>query len=80
MEEELQQQMTDALNEQICNDNVQSAEDAVPSLNAQEIFPDLKKGIKLAKSPSQWSTANATTANAPTANATTLSNYPVTTQ
>ncbi|CAB3997754.1 Hypothetical predicted protein [Paramuricea clavata] len=47
VEEELQQQMTDALNEQICDDNVQSAEDAVPSLNAQEIYPDLKKGIKL---------------------------------
>jgi hypothetical protein len=73
MEEELQQQMTDALSEQICDDNVQSAEDAVPSLNAQEIFPDLKKGIKLPKSPLQWSTANDFFQL-------TFSNYPVTTQ
>jgi hypothetical protein len=73
MEEELQQQMTDALNEQICDDNAQSAEDAVPSLNAQEIFPDLKKGIKLPKSPLQWSTANDFFQL-------TFSNYPVTTQ
>ena len=73
MEEELQQQMTDALNEQICDDNVQSAENAVPSLNAQEIFPNLKKGIKLPKSPLQWSTANDFLQL-------TLSNYPVTTQ
>ena len=29
MDEELQQQMTDALNEQVCEDNVQSVEDVV---------------------------------------------------
>ncbi len=51
--------MTDALNEQICDDNVQSVEDVVSCSNAQEVFPDLKKGIKLQKSPLQWSTANA---------------------
>ena len=39
--------MTDALNEQICEDNIQSVEDVVSSLNSQETFPDLKKGIKL---------------------------------
>ena len=58
MDEELQQQMTDALNEQICEDNVQSVEDVLSSLNSQETFPDLKKGIKLPKSPLQWSNAN----------------------
>ncbi len=47
MEEGLQQQMTDALNEQICDDNVQSVEHIFSSLNAQEIFRDLKKGIPL---------------------------------
>ena len=58
LDEELQQQMTDALNEQICEDNVQSVEDVVSSLSSQETFPDLKKGIKLPKSPLQWSNAN----------------------
>ena len=58
MDEELQQQMTDALNKQICEDNIQSVEDVVSSLNSQETFPDLKKGIKLSKSPLQWSNAN----------------------
>ena len=58
MDEELRQQMTDALNEQICEDNIQSVEDVVSSLNSQETFPDLKKGIKLPKSPLQWSNAN----------------------
>jgi hypothetical protein len=58
MEEELQQQMTDALNDQVCEDSVQSVEDVISSLNSQEIYPDLKKGIKLPKSPIQWSNAN----------------------
>ena len=58
MQEELQQQMTDALNDQICDDNVQSVEDTFSRLNAQETLPDLKRGIKLPKSPLQWSNAN----------------------
>jgi hypothetical protein len=36
MEEELQQQMTDALNDQVCEDSVQSVEDVISSLNTQE--------------------------------------------
>ena len=49
--DELQQQMTEALN----NDN---HEDDISTLNIHENFPDLKRGIKLLKSPLQWSTAN----------------------
>jgi hypothetical protein len=47
MEEELQQQMTDALNDQvyIYEDSVQSIEDVISSLNSQESYPDLKNGI-----------------------------------
>ena len=30
----------------------------ISPINTQESFPDLKKGIKLPKSPLQWSTAN----------------------
>mgnify|MGYP002804228504 CR=1 FL=1 len=73
MQEELQQQMMDALNDQICDDNVQSVEDTVSRLNVQETFPDLKRGIKLPKSPLQWSYANDFFHF-------TLSNYPVTPQ
>ena len=73
MQEELQQQMTDALNDQICDDNVQSVEDTFSRLNAQETLPDLKRGIKLPKSPLQWSNANDFFHL-------TLSNCPVTTQ
>ena len=58
MDEELQQQITDALNEQICEDNVQSVEDVVSSLNFQETFSDLKKGIKLPESPLEWYNGN----------------------
>ena len=49
MEEELQQQMTDALNDKGYEDSVQSVENVVPSLNSEESYPDLKKGIKLPK-------------------------------
>jgi hypothetical protein len=73
MEEELQQQMTDALNDQVCEDSVQSVEDVISSLNSQESYPDLKKGIKLPKSPIQWS-------NATDFFQFTLSNQPITTQ
>ena len=58
MEEELQQQMTDALNDKGYEDSVQSVENVVSSLNSEESYPDLKKGIKLPKSPLQWSIAN----------------------
>lgn len=58
MDDELKQQMTDALNEQVCEDNVKSVEDVVSNVNSQEAFPDLKKGIKLLNSPLQWSNAN----------------------
>jgi hypothetical protein len=73
MEEELQQQMTDALNDQVCEDSVQSVENVISSLNTQESYPDLKKGIKLPKSPIQWSNANDFFQF-------TLSNQPITTQ
>ena len=58
MEEELQQQMTDTLNDQVYEDSVQSVENVVPRLNSEESYPDLKKGIKLPKYPLQWSIAN----------------------
>lgn len=59
LEDELQQQMTDALNEhQTDEDNVEQTGPEIPSLIRQENFPVLKKGIKLPKSPLQWSTAN----------------------
>ena len=73
MEEELQQQMTNTLNDQVCEDSVQSVEDVISSLNSQESYPDLKKGIKLPKSPIQWSNANDFFQF-------TLSNQPITTQ
>ena len=73
MEEELQQQTTDALNDQVCKDSIQSVENVVPSLNSEESYPDLKKGIKLPKSPLQWSIANDFFQF-------TLSNHPITMQ
>ena len=73
MEEELQQQMTDALNDQVYEDSVQSVENVAPSLNSEESYPDLKKGIKLPKSPLQWSIANDFFQL-------TLSNHPITMQ
>ena len=56
LEDELQQQMTEALNK---NDNEEDVVDPdVSHFSTEENFPDLKKGIKLPKSPLQWSTAN----------------------
>ena len=73
MEEELQQQMKDALNDQVYEDSAQSVENVAPSLNSEESYPYLKKGIKLPKSPLQWSIANDFFQL-------TLSNYPITMQ
>ena len=47
MEEELQQQMTDALNDQVYKDSVQSVENVAPSLNSEESYPDLNKITKI---------------------------------
>ena len=48
--------MTEALNK---NDNEEDVVDPdVWHFSTEENFPDLKKGIKLPKSPLQWSTAN----------------------
>ena len=56
LEDELQQQMTEALNK---NDNEEDVVDPdVSHFSTEENFPDLKKGIKLPKLPLQWSTAN----------------------
>ena len=65
--------MTDALNEQGCEDNAKSVEDVVSNFNSPETFPHLKKGIKLPKSPLQWSNTNDFFKF-------TLSNNPITTQ
>jgi hypothetical protein len=58
LEDELQQQMTEALNEHHNEDNVDPVNPELSSVNSQENFPGIKKGIKLPKSPLQWSTAN----------------------
>ena len=58
MEEELQQHIQDVLNEQACEEEVESIVDTISSQKSEETFPDLKKEIKLPKSPSQWSIAN----------------------
>ncbi|CAB4003112.1 Hypothetical predicted protein [Paramuricea clavata] len=58
LEDELQQQMSEVLNEHQNEDNVDSVNPEISHINTQENFPDLKKGIKLPKSPLQWSTAN----------------------
>ena len=48
--------MTEALNK---NDNEEDVVDPdISHFSTEENFPDLKKGIKLPKSPLQWSTAN----------------------
>ena len=57
LEEELQQQMTEALNEHH-EDNVEPVNPELSSANTQENFPGIKKGIKLPKLPLQWSPAN----------------------
>ena len=58
LEDELQQQMTEALNEHQNEDNVDPVNPELSSVNSQENLPGIKKGIKLPKSPLQWSTAN----------------------
>jgi hypothetical protein len=57
LEDELQQQMTEALNDDNHEDNTDPVNPEISPLNTQENFPDLKR-IKLPKSPLQWSTAN----------------------
>ena len=54
LEQEIQEEMTELLTEQ--NEDITESE-ASP-VNSQEDFPDLRKGIKLPRSPSQWTTAN----------------------
>ena len=58
LENELQQQMTEALNNDSQEDNIDPVNPDISTLNIQENFSDLKRGIKLPKSPLQWSTAN----------------------
>jgi hypothetical protein len=58
LEDELQQQMSEVLTEHQNEDNVDQVNPEISTINTQENFPDLKKGIKLPKSPIQWSTAN----------------------
>ena len=58
LEDELQQQITEALNDDNHEDNTDPVNPEISPLNTQENFPDLKRGIKLPKSPLQWSTAN----------------------
>ncbi|CAB4010466.1 Hypothetical predicted protein [Paramuricea clavata] len=50
--------MSEVLTEHQNEDNVDSVNPEISHINTQENFPDLKKGIKLPKSPLQWSTAN----------------------
>ena len=54
LEQEIQEEMTELLTEQ----NEDIIESNAPPVNSQEDFPDLRKGIKLPTSPSQWTTAN----------------------
>ena len=70
---ELQDQMTDALNEKDNEETTDRLLTDMQSFDSQENFPDLKKGIKLPKSPLQWSTANDFFKL-------TFSNYPITPQ
>ena len=58
LEDELQQQMTETLNNDNHEDNIDPVNPDISTLNILENFPDLKRGIKLPKSPLQWSTAN----------------------
>jgi hypothetical protein len=58
LEDELQQEMTEALYDDNHEDNTDPVNPEISPLNTQENFPDLKRGIKLPKSPLQWSTAN----------------------
>ena len=67
LEQEIQEEMTELLTEQ--NEDITES-DASP-VNSQEDFPDLRKGIKLTRSPSQWKTTNEFFKL-------TFSNYPIT--
>jgi hypothetical protein len=58
LEDELQQQMTEALNDDNHEDNTDPVNPEISPSNTEENFPDLKRGIKLPKSPLQWSAAN----------------------
>ena len=59
LEDELQQQMAEACDDHSNEENVdQAISPENLSTNCQENFPDLMKGIKLPKSPLQWSIAN----------------------
>ncbi|CAB4032374.1 Hypothetical predicted protein, partial [Paramuricea clavata] len=49
--------MSEVLTEHQNEDNVDPVNSEISYITTQEIFPDLKKGIKLPKSPLQWSTA-----------------------
>ena len=67
LEQEIQDEMTELLTEQ----NEDIIESNAPLVNSQEDFPDLRKGIKLPRSSSQWTTANEFFKL-------TFSNYPIT--
>ncbi len=58
LEDGLHQQMTDALNDQQNEDDAGPINPEISLLNDHDNFPELKQGIKLPKSPLQWSTAN----------------------
>jgi hypothetical protein len=58
LENELQQQMTEALNDDNHEDNTDPVNPEISPSNTEENFLDLKRGIKLPKSPLQWSAAN----------------------
>ena len=66
LEQEIQE-ITELLTEQ----NEDITESDTSPVNSQEDFPDLRKGIKLPRSPSQWTTANEFFKL-------TISNYPIT--
>ena len=58
LEDELQQQMTEILSEEENEDSIDKENHENLPVNAQENVPELRKGIKLSKSPLQWSNAN----------------------
>ena len=58
LEDELKQQMTEILSDQENEENIDQLEHENLSINIQEDVPDLRKGIRLPKSPLQWSSAN----------------------
>ena len=51
LEDELKQQMTEILSDQENEENIDQLEHENLSINIQEDVPDLRKGIKLPKSP-----------------------------